>query len=130
MTEFLEKIKNILFLILLNVVICAIFLHITRVKEVRYVKVDLLQISNEYTQKAVLMVTKNTSGLTREEKMANAKTLISRVATILTTTLETYSKKNHVVILQDQAIATDIGYPIQDITKDIEKDIDKQLGQE
>lgn len=91
-------------------------------KTTKFVQINILKITNDFTQNAISIVAKN-NNLTQADKMAQAKSLIANVAQLLSQELTDYSKKNNVVILQSQSIATDSGEQIKDITSTVENDI-------
>lgn len=96
----------------------------------RFVQIDLIKITNDYTSKAISLVMQLNQNVTPEQKRAKAQRIMQIVGSSLEQLMNEYSVSNHVIILQKQMIASDAGSPLLDITEQIENKIDSKLSKD
>ncbi len=125
--------------VILIILVCSLYNLATNFKknkvetpQFKVVQVDLVKISSDYMQKAILLVAKvnDNAQLTPDQKMAKSQSIMKIVGNSLDSLLNDYSASHQVVILQKQMIASDMGYPIADITTEIESQIDSRISPE
>ena len=99
-------------------------------EELKLVQVDLVKISSDYMQKAVLLVASanQNNNLTQDQKMEKAQNIMKVVGMSIDSIINEYSTTNKVVVLQKQMIASDAGRPLYDITNEVESQIDTRIN--
>jgi hypothetical protein len=99
------------------------------VEQPKFVQIDLVKISSDYMQKAILLVAQINDNvqLTPDQKLNKAQEIMKVVGSSLDSLVNDYSSAHHVVVLQKQMIASDEGFKLADITAEIESQIDTRI---
>jgi hypothetical protein len=99
----------------------------------KLVKVNILKINQDYTTKAVNLVlnlNQNNANITQEQRNSKAQAVMRIVGQSTQETMDDYSLKNKVVIIQAQALGSDAYAPLPDITNEIESQIDARINKD
>ncbi len=99
----------------------------------KLVKVNILKINQDYTTKAVnLVLNLNQSNvdITQEQRNSKAQAVMRIVGQSTQETMDDYSLKNKVIIIQAQALGSDAYTPLPDITNEIESQIDARINKD
>lgn len=99
----------------------------------KLVKVNILKINQDYTTKAVNLVlnlNQSNANITQEQRNSKAQAVMRIVGQSTQETMDDYSLKNKVIIVQAQALGSDAYTPLPDITNEIESQIDARINKD
>lgn len=96
----------------------------------KMVTIDLLKIQQDYMSRAVGLVTQINSNqvLTEQQKYLKAQNVLKVVGDNVQVLSDSYSQKNRVLVMQKQAVMSDLGLPLHDITNELESQIDAVIN--